>query len=71
MNKEVNLDKTGETDQMNLEVDSKDEMMLKLIQYKRAICDFQQGDGWWARKGNNRMKSGYCEEVEDRRTSCC
>ena len=40
------------------------EWIWKLIPKKRwciskwAICDFQWGDGWWARKGDNRWGAG-------------
>ena len=37
MNEEVNRDETGKTDEMDLEVNSKDEV----IQSERAISDFQ------------------------------
>jgi len=43
----VDEEVNGEADGMNLEVDSKDEVM-------QAICDFQGGDGWRARKSDNR-----------------
>jgi len=37
---------------MNLEVDSKGEVMPSLSKW--AISDFQWGDSWWARKDDNR-----------------
>jgi len=49
VDEEVNRDKSGEADEMNLEVDSKDEVI-----HMWAICDFQGGDGWRARKSDNR-----------------
>ena len=53
VDEEVNRDKNGEADGMNLEVDSKDEVM-----HIWAICDFQVGDGWRARKSDNRWGAG-------------
>jgi len=51
VDEEVNRDENGEADEMNLEFDSKDEVMHVS---KGAICDFQGGDGWGARKSDNR-----------------
>jgi len=44
---------------MNMEVDPKDEVM-----HERSVI-FNENMVWWARKGNNRMSSGYCEGVEE------
>ena len=58
---EVNRDKNGEADEVNLEVDSKDE-----------VTDIWTSDLWFSRrwlageKEWQQMKSGYCEEVEER-----
>jgi len=50
VDEEVNQDENGEADGMNLEVDSKTRWCIS----KWAICDFQGGDGWRARKSDNR-----------------
>jgi len=59
---EVYRDKNGEADGMNLEVDSKEEVM-----------HIWKSDLWFSRRrwlaGERewqQMKSGYCEEVEER-----
>jgi len=62
VDEEVNQDKNGEADGMNLEVDSKDEVM-----------HIEMSDLWFLRrrwlageKEWQQMKSRYCEEVEER-----
>jgi len=51
MGEEVSRDITDEADGKNQEVDSR-------CISEWAICDFQWGDGWWARKGDNRWRAG-------------
>jgi len=57
VDKEVNWDKNGEADGMNLEVDS-------WCISKWAICDFQRGDGWRARKSDNRWGAGTAKRLK-------
>jgi len=54
-------DKNGEADEMNLEVYSNDNMMHI---YKWAICDFQVGDGWRARKSDNRWGASTARRLK-------
>jgi len=53
-------DMTGEADGMNQGVDSKD-LKTGWRVSEWVICDFQWGDGWWARKGDNRCAVGTAE----------
>jgi len=59
VDEEVNRDENGEADRMNLEVDSKDEVM-----HNWAICDFQGGDGLGARKSDNRWGAGTARRLK-------
>jgi len=52
---EVSRDMTGEADEKNQGVDSRDG---RGDASEWAICYFQWGDGWWARKGDNRWGAG-------------
>jgi len=58
VNEEVNRDETGKTDEMDLKVNSKDEV----IQSERAISDFQWGDD--SRKDNRWGASTQLWSVE-------
>jgi len=62
VDEEVNRDDNGEADGMNLEVDSKDEAMWPISKW--AICDFQGGDGWRARKSDNRWRAGIARRLK-------
>jgi len=55
----VHRDRIDKADEMNLEVDSKDEVMHTS---KWSICDFQRGGGRWSRKGDNRWGGKYCKK---------
>ena len=62
VNEEVNRDKTGEADGMNMETDSKDEVMhiwmsvLPLSIRRRLVGE----------KRRQQMRSGYCKGAEER-----
>ena len=55
VNEDVSRDMTGEGGGMIQGVDSRD---FRWCISEWAICDFQWGDGWWARKGDNRWGAG-------------
>ena len=55
VNGEENWDWIDQADEINLEIDYKDEVMHVS---KWAMSDFQRADGWWARKGSNRWGAG-------------
>jgi len=48
VNEEVSRDMTGEADEIGSRFQRRGDA------YEWAICDFQWGDGWWARKNDNR-----------------
>jgi len=67
VDEEVNSDKTGEADGMNLEVDSNPK--TRWCTSKWQICDFQ-GDGWWERKSDNSWGAGTARRLKSDKVVC-
>ena len=57
VNEGVNRDMSGDADGINLGVDSTDGRCIP----EWAIRDFQWGDGWYTRKGDNILHSMQCD----------
>ena len=60
VDEEMNRNRTAEANGMNLEVNSKDEVMHIWM----SDSNFQGGDGWRARKSDNRWRAGTARRLK-------